>query len=103
MKLTDIFTHTSEGMYETSTNLYRIIAVTTRFGKSLLNITFEYYRVSECFVGGVPAREGGWHSYPIRRRYVAEKPCRTLVFTPEDTMRTKYFAELRECEWTQML
>ena len=41
MKLTDIFTHTSEGIYEADVKGYHIVAVTTRFDKSLINIAFE--------------------------------------------------------------
>lgn len=103
MKLADIFTHTNDGIYETDTKGYHIVAVTTHFGATLLNIAFEYYRVSESLVGGIRSRDGGYHEIPRRVKTVAKKPTTTVVFTPNDALRTKYFAELRECEWVQTL
>ena len=103
MKLTDIFTHTNDGIYEADTKGYHIVAVTTHFGATLLNIAFEYYRIHEDLVGGIRSRDGGYHEIPRRVKTVAKKPTTTVTFTPNDALRTKYFAELRECEWTQTL
>lgn len=102
MKLTDIFAHEADGIYEARTNAYQVVAVTNHFGKTLLNITFEFYRVHTTLVGGIPARNG-WHERPMARKVVDKKPCNTFVLTPKDAMRTKAFAEIRECEWTQVL
>ena len=102
MKLTDILAHECEGIYEARTKAYQVVAVTTFFGKSMLNITFEYYRTQTTLVGGIPARNG-WHERPMARTTVAKKPCNTFVLTPKDAMRTKALAELRDLEWTQVL
>jgi hypothetical protein len=102
MKLTDILTHECDGIYEARTNAYQVVAMTNHFGKSLINITFEFYRVQTVLVGGIPAREG-WHERPMARKVVAKKPCNTFVLTPADAMRTRAFADIRDCEWTQTL
>ena len=103
MKMTDILAHEREGIYEANEEFEQVIAVTTFFGKSMLNITFEFYGKHKMLVGGIPARGGGWHVQPIMRTIVEKKPYFTCVLTPKEVMRKGAFADLRDIEWTQTL